>query len=111
MDMKTWNIYIAESVYTKKEDGKCYKNYLSLKTIAEGLNDFRTECWPIIDEMKNELISNGAWEGCLSRSEDWCEDHLTRYATDSDTERDSMFPDFIGIDIITTPFTLSLKSE
>lgn len=109
--MNTWNIYLAETIYSKKEDGNCHKNYLSLKTIAEGLKDFRTECWPIIDEMKKELISGGAWEGCLSRGEDWCEDHLTRYATEEDKERDAMFPDFIGIDIITTTARLALKSE
>ena len=108
--METYNIYIAEKVYTKKEDGNCYPNYLSLKKVAEGLTKFSTECWPIIDELKKEMVAAGAWEGCLSRSEDWCVDTLTRYATDADTERDAMFPNLIGIEIITTTAELALRA-
>lgn len=107
--MKTYNIYLAEKIYTRKEDGNCYANYLSLKKVAEGLEKFSTECWPIIDELKKELVGEGAWEGCLSRSEDWCVDTLTRNATEADTERDAMFPEFISIEIITTPHELKLR--
>ena len=106
--MKNWNIYIAESVYTKKEDGNAYQNVLSLIKIDGTYKSFSAEVYPKIEAIKKDMIANGAWEGCLSRSEDYCVDHLTRYATEKDTVRDCMFPDFIGIDIISTPYKLKL---
>lgn len=109
--MDTYTIYYAEKVYTRRKDGNCYANYLSLKKVAEGLEKFSTQCWPIIEKMKRELVSKGAFEGPLSRSVNWCIDCLTRPATDADTVRDDMFPDFIGIEIITTIHTLTLKIE
>ena len=106
----TYNIYIAEKIYTRKDDGNCYENCLSLRKVADGLHDFTAECWPVIAELKKNLVAAGAFEGCLSRSEEWSIDHLTRNATESDTERDAMTPDLIGIDIITTPYELTLKA-
>lgn len=111
-NMETWNIYIAESVYTKAEDGYGHKNTRKLEKVAEGLKDFRTECWPVIDELKSEILSRpGTWEGPLSRSESYCVDTLFRPATDEDMVRDYMFPNTVIIDIITTPYTLTLKAE
>ena len=108
--METWNIYIAESVYTKADDGKGYKNTLKLEKVADGLKDFRTECWPVIDSLKQEILSKpGTWEGPLSRSESYCVDTLFRPATEDDKERDFMFPNAVIIDIITTTYTLGLK--
>ena len=108
--MKTWNIYYAESVYTKEADGFLHKNTFKLHTLATGLKDFRTECWPIIEAKKQEILSKeGTWEGPLSRSENYCVDALFRPATDEDTIRDYQFPGAIMIDIITTPYTLTLE--
>ena len=109
--MKTnWNIYATEHIYTKAADGNLYKNVLKLDKIAEGLKDFRTECWPIIDEIKKEFLQGkGCTEGPVSRSEDWCNDIMFRPATENDKVRDDMFPNTIIVEIIATPYTLSLK--
>ena len=106
-----YNIYIAENIWTKAADGNYHQNTLSLKQVAQNVEGFSTGCWPIIENLKKRMVEQGAWEGVLSRSETWCIDHLTRYATKADTQHDDMFPSLIGIDIITTPFTLTLKSE
>ena len=110
--MEHWNIYYAESVYTRCEDGMGRKNTRKLEKIASGLNDFRKDCWPVIDAKKQEILSKpGTWEGPLSRSESYCVDTLFRPATEEDTVRDYMFPEFVMIDIITTPYELTLKGE
>jgi len=109
--MKTWNIYKVEQVYVRQEDGRFYPNALSLEKIAEGLQDFHDDCAPIITQTKKVLVEAGAWECCLSRSETWCVDSLNRRATENDKVRDDMFPDFIEIQIITTPFELALKEK
>lgn len=106
---RTFNIYIAESVYQKAADGYHHKNTTSLVKVAEGLKDFTLDCCPVIKALKAEMVAKGATETSLSRSENWCEDHLIRPATDKDTERDTMFPDLIEVDIITTTYTLGLK--
>lgn len=109
--MKTWNIYIAEHVYTKGEDGNGYKNVRSLTKIDGIFHDFTKDVYPKIEEIKAEMVKKGAWLGCLSRGEDWCVDCLSRYATEQDTERDFMFPNIIGIEIISTPYTLKLVAS
>ena len=106
--MKTWNIYIAEHVYQKREDGNGHKNVLSLTKVNSGLKDFSKDVYPRIEAIKSEMIANGTWLGCLSRGGDYCVDCLTRYANDNDAERDFMFPNFIGIEIISTPYELKL---
>lgn len=112
-NMKTWNIYLTEYVYTKREDGNGHRDYIMLKKIAGGLEDFTKDCWPIIDNLKKEILANtlGSWEGPLSRGEDWCNDSLFRPATDEDKVRDYMFPNFVNIEIVTTPYTLELKQS
>ena len=55
--MEHWNIYYAESVYTRCEDGMGRKNTRKLEKIASGLNDFRKDCWPVIDAKKQEILS------------------------------------------------------
>lgn len=107
----TWNIYKIEFVYTRAEDGNLYQNVLSMQKISEGLADFRTACWPIIEKTKKALVEGGAREGVLSRGSDWCVDHLNRDANEGDLVRDAMIPSIIGIDIISTPYTLSLKAR
>lgn len=108
----TWNIYVTENVYKKADDGKFHKDTVKLDKIIGGLKDFRTECWPIIDEIKKEFLRwEGHWEGPLSRSEDWCIDTMFRHATENDKVRDDMFPDTIIVEIITTPYTLALKEN
>lgn len=109
MDTTFWNIYKVEQVYVRQEDGRFYQNALSLDKIAEGLRDFGDDCLPIIKKTKKDLIAAGAWEGPLSRSENYCIDWLTRYATEEDKVRDDMFPEFVNIKIIATTFELVLK--
>ena len=104
-----WNIYKAEQVYIRQKDGRFSPVALSLDKIAEGLRDFGDDCSPIIKKTKEDLIAAGAWEGPLSRSENYCIDWLTRYATEEDKVRDDMFPEFVNIKIIATTFELVLK--
>ena len=109
--MAQYNIYIAESVYTKAEDGNLHKNTRSLKKIASGLESVQKKCWPIIARTKQEILSApGTWEGSLSRSLDYCVDTLFRPATEADTVRDDMFPNTVILDIITTTYELELKA-
>lgn len=107
----TWNIYKIEYVYTKAEDGNLHQNVLSLELISEGLKNFSTACWPIVEKTKKALVEGGARESCLSRSSDWCVDHLNRDANENDKVRDDMLPSIIGIEIISTPFVLTLKAR
>ena len=109
MDTTFWNIYKVEQVYVRQKDGRFFPDALSLDKIAEGLRDFGEDCWPIIKKTKEDLIAAGAWEGPLSRSENYCVDWLTRYATEEDKVRDDMFPEFVNIKIIATTFELVLK--
>lgn len=109
MYTKFWNIYKAEQVYIRQKDGRLSPVALSLDKIAEGLRDFGDDCSPIIKKTKEDLIAAGAWEGPLSRSENYCIDWLTRYATEEDKVRDDMFTEFVNIKIIATTFELVLK--
>ena len=108
--METWKIYKSEYVYTRKADGKCYKNSLTLDKIAEVVGTFSEACWPIIKRTKDALCAAGATESHCSRGNVWCVDLLNRKATEADKVRDAMFPDIIGIEIITTPYELGLHN-
>ena len=107
--METWKIYKSEYVYTRKAGGNCYKNSRTLEQIAEVAGTFSSDCWPIIEKTKKELCAAGAWESHCSRGNMWCVDLLNRKATEADEVLDDMFPSIIGIEIITTPYTLTLK--
>lgn len=103
-----FNIYIAEYVFTQEPNGYAYKNYLSLEKVPGKYENFTADAAPKIRAIKKNLVELGATEGCLSRSREWCVDTLHRPVTPMDTIRDYMCPDFVEIEIITTPYELKL---